>query len=139
MTGGQFQAASDGCRYRPYDRPVAKPPITISCDCGERASLAYGERWTCENCGKTWNTTQVPKAEYDKIVRGVRLYGLITIGPPLLLAAILIPMTVFSGIQYALLFFVCVLAWGLLVVPQLRRRANRLVRESVPKWKLSPE
>lgn len=118
---------------------VAKPPITISCDCGETAGVAYGERWTCETCGRVWDTAQIPKAEYDRVVRGVRLYGLVTIGPPLLAAAILIPLTVLSGLQYAFLLFALVLAWGLLVVPQLRRRATRIVRERTPKWKLRPE
>lgn len=118
---------------------MAKPPITISCDCGEKASLAYGERWTCESCGRTWDTSRIPKGEYDQVVRSVRLYGLVTAGPPLLLAAILIPMTVVSGIQYAFLLFTLVLAWGLLVVPQLRRRANRMARENAPKWKLRPD
>jgi hypothetical protein len=118
---------------------VAKLPISITCDCGEAASVSYGDRWTCPRCGRTWDTTQIPRAEYDRIVRGVRLYGLLTIGPPLLAAAILIPLTLFIGLQFALLFFLFVLAWALLVVPQLRRRANRIVREQVPKWKLRPE
>ena len=29
------------------------PPITLTCDCGERRYLRYGERWTCEKCKKT--------------------------------------------------------------------------------------
>ena len=31
---------------------MREPPITITCDCGTGASLAYGERWTCPTCGK---------------------------------------------------------------------------------------
>lgn len=118
---------------------VAKPPISITCDCGEAASLGYGERWTCPRCGRTWDTTQIPRAEYDRVVRGVRLYGLLTIGPPLLAAVVLIPLTLVLGPQFAILFFVFVLAWGLLVVPQLRRRATRVVRDRTPQWKLRPE
>ena len=31
---------------------MAKPPITVKCECGEKRDLAYGERWTCETCGR---------------------------------------------------------------------------------------
>jgi hypothetical protein len=113
--------------------------ITITCDCKAVADVAYGDRWACEACGKTWDTTQIPSAEYDELIRGVRRYRLIALGPPLLLAAILIPLAVLAGLQFALLLFVLVMAWGLLVIPQLRRRASTHLRNSAKSWKLRPE
>lgn len=118
---------------------MPKPPISITCDCGEAVSLPYGEGWTCPSCGRKWDTKQIPRAEYDRVVRGVRLYGLLAIGPPLLAAAVLIPLTLVLGTQFAILFFLFVLAWSLLVVPQLRRRATRIMRDRTPEWKLRPE
>ena len=115
------------------------PPITITCDCGASTQLAYGERWTCEGCGKTWDTGQIPSGDYDQLVRGVHRYRLLAVGPPLVLAAILIPLAIVIGMQYAYLLFVLVVAYGLLVVPQLRRRAARRLGESARSWKLSPE
>jgi len=38
---------------------VKGPPITVTCDCGERTELFYGERWTCPSCGRTYDTRQV--------------------------------------------------------------------------------
>ena len=113
--------------------------ITITCDCDAAADVAYGDRWTCESCGKTWDTTQIPSADYDHLIRGVRRYRLMALGPPLLLAAILIPLAVLVGLQFAFLLFVLVMAWGLLVIPQLRRRASAHLRNSAKSWKLRPE
>ncbi len=115
------------------------PPITITCDCNDTADVAYGDRWTCESCGKTWDTTQIPSSEYDVLIRGVHRYRLIALGPPLLLAAILIPLAVLVGLQFAFLLFVLVMAWGLLVIPQLRKRASSQLRKSTKSWKLRPE
>lgn len=122
-----------------YDRCVHEPPITIRCDCGATAGVPYGERWHCEQCGKTWNTAQIPRADYDSLLAGVRRYRLFVLGPPIALALVLIPLAIFSGVQYAFLLFVLVMAHGLLVVPQIRRRASAQVSARAPTWKLSPE
>ena len=64
---------------------------------------------------------------------------MLTLGPPLLLAAILIPLAIVSGFQYGLLFFVLVFAYAVFVIPKLRQRATERVRESTTSWDLSPE
>ncbi len=115
------------------------PMITITCDCNAVTDIAYGDRWTCDSCGKTWDTKQIPSADYDDLIRGIHRYRLIALGPPLLLAAVLIPLAVIEGLQFAFLLFVLVMAWGLLVIPQLRRRATTHMRNSAKSWKLRPE
>jgi len=122
-----------------YDRVVREPLITITCDCGASVEVAYGTRWTCPACGRTWDTAQIPAADYDVLVQGVRRYRLLVLGPPLLLAAVLIPLAAIVGIQYAFLLFVLVMAYALLAVPQLRRMASKRMRESTKSWKLRPE
>jgi hypothetical protein len=118
---------------------VREPPITITCDCGVSASVPYGERWHCEQCDKTWNTAQIPRADYDSLLAGVRRYRLLVVGPPLLVAAVLIPLAIVVGVQYAFLLFVLVMAYGLLVVPQIRRRTAVKSSARSMAWKLSPE
>ena len=108
------------------------PPITLMCDCGAAAHVAYGERWTCPSCGRTWDTAQIPSEDYAELVRSVRRYRLLAVGPPLVLAIIV-------GIQFAFLLLVLVLAHGLFVMPKLREQATRSVRQSVSSWKLSAE
>jgi hypothetical protein len=101
--------------------------------------VAYGDRWTCPECERTWDTAQIPREEYDLLLRSVRRYRLLTIGPPLALSAVLIPLAVVAGIQFALLLFVLVLAHMLLVMPQVRSRATASVRRNAATWNLRPE
>jgi hypothetical protein len=69
----------------------------------------------------------------------VRRYRLLTLGPPIALSIVLVPLTIFVNPRYAFLLFVLILAHGLLVLPQLRRRASQRVLDAAPKWKLRPE
>jgi hypothetical protein len=118
---------------------VGKPPITITCDCGASASVRYGERWHCDSCGRTWDTTQIPAEEYEALLGSMRRFKVLVVGPPLLAAAVLVPLTVYVGLQFALLLFLFMLLWRLFAVPELRRRADRRVIEGNPKWQLRPE
>ena len=55
------------------------------------------------------------------------------------MAAILIPLAVVSGLQFAFLLFVLIMGYGLLAVPQLRRRSAAEMQKSTKSWKLRPE
>jgi hypothetical protein len=114
-------------------------PITVTCDCGAATSAKYGERWTCPNCGKTWDTSQIPREDYEGLLRSMRRYRLLVLGPPVALSAVLIPLTVTVGLQFAYLLFILLMAWGLLVMPQLRSRATARVLRHTSTWKLRPE
>jgi hypothetical protein len=122
-----------------YDRAVKKLPITLQCDCGQLAGLAYGERWTCPECGKTWDTSRIPREEYDRLLRSVKRYRLLTVGPPAALSAILVPLAIYDGLQWAFFLFLLVMAYGLLVVPHVRRRATKSVLANTRQWKLRHE
>ena len=55
-----------------HERPGAVlrgPPISVTCECGEARELRYGERWRCESCGRRYDTTRIPRADYDAIRR----------------------------------------------------------------------
>ena len=55
---------------RDHERPGSVfrgPPITLTCECGEKRDLSYGERWECEKCGRTWDTGRIPHEQYDAI------------------------------------------------------------------------
>ena len=51
---------------------MARPPITITCECGETKRVAYGQRWKCDTCGRSWNTEQIPPEEYEGLMRRMR-------------------------------------------------------------------
>jgi hypothetical protein len=118
---------------------VRKPPITITCDCGAAGGAAYGERWQCGECGRNWDTKQIPEEEYAALLRSVQRYRLLAVGPPLGAAAVLLPLAAVVGIQFAVLLFALVTAWALFVVPQLRRRRARRILKSTPRWNLRPD
>ena len=118
---------------------MREPPITVTCDCGQVTYLRYGDRWTCPTCGKTWNTSQIPKDDYASLLRSVRRYRWIALGPPIALAAVLVPLAIVVGFQYGLLLFVFVFAYAVFVIPKVRERASRDVAESARSWSLSPE
>jgi hypothetical protein len=118
---------------------VREPLITISCDCGQSVELGYGERWKCPSCGKTWDTSQIPRQEYDALLRLVRRYRLMVIVPPIALAVILIPLGVLVDVRFAFLHFFLEMGFALLVIPPLRRRASERVLDETPRWELRPE
>jgi hypothetical protein len=115
------------------------PPISIACECGARREVPYGERWTCGECGRTWDTAQIPRDQYEALLAPIRRYRLLVLGPPLVLAAVLIPLAVAFDVRFAFLLFVLVMGYALLVVPHVRRRASARVLDSTPKWVLRPE
>jgi hypothetical protein len=118
---------------------VREPLITLTCDCGASVAVGYGEVWTCDACGKTWDTSRIPASEYGALVASVRRYRMLVLGPPLAMAAVLIPAAVLIGLQYAFLLFVLIMGYGLLAVPQLRRRSAAEMQKSTKSWKLRPE
>jgi len=118
---------------------VREPLITLTCDCGSTVEIGYGAVWTCDACGKTWDTNRIPASEYGALVAAVRRYRLLVLGPPVVMAAVLIPLAVLSGLQFAFLLFVLVMGYGLLAVPQLRRRSAAQMQKSTKSWKLRSE
>jgi hypothetical protein len=115
------------------------PPITIACECGERRDLQYGERWTCEQCGRTWNTRRVPLDEYADVSRKQLRYRWLPLAMAAGVAAALIVLIVagraFGGILLAALATV---GWCTFGQARWHRRyldatANR------PNWTIEPE
>jgi hypothetical protein len=117
---------------------MSKPPITIRCECGETRDVAYGERWRCERCGRSWNTQQIPAEEYEGLLRRVRRHKLEAVGMAALAAAVMIPLIVVVSVRFILLLPMVMAAWLFLVLPAWRRRYHRTAR-TAPHWKLHPE
>lgn len=134
MTRARNQAPCPG-----YHRRVREPPITVTCECDEIGYVRYGERWTCPTCGRVWDTTQIPEAEYAELLASVHRYRLLSLGPPVAFSIVLIPLAIFAGLQFGLLLFVLVFAYAVFVIPKVRERATASMRESTRSWALVPE
>jgi hypothetical protein len=117
---------------------VRKPPITITCDCGEKREVPYGERWRCEGCGRSWDTSQIPVDEYEGFLRRTRRARLEAVGVAVVLAAILVPLIVLVDARFIFVVPVVAAAWLFLYLPAWRRRARRAAHDS-PRWELHPE
>ena len=115
------------------------PPISVSCKCGGKRDLRYGEVWTCDRCGRRWNTSQIPPEQYAAI-RQTQLrfrllpvvYGLVVAGGALFF---LLTGNVFSMF---ILLPVGTMAWFFFIQPVHRRRYRRAIAD-LPRWKLRPE
>ena len=117
---------------------MAKPPITISCECGEKRDVAYGERWQCEKCGRSWNTTQIPVEEYELLLRRVRRHKLEVLVAAGVSAAVLVPLVVFVSATFIALVPLAMVAWLVGFLPRWRRRYRRTAR-AAPRWQLHPD
>ena len=117
---------------------MGKPPITITCDCGEKRGVAYGERWTCEGCGRSWNTQQIPAEEYEGLLRRARRHKLEALAASAVMAVLLIGLMVAFGGRYFLLIPLVMSVWLFVFRPFWRRRYRRTAHNA-PRWELHPE
>ena len=114
------------------------PPITISCHCGKVEHVRYGDAWTCEQCGRKWNTAQIPADDYWGIMRDMRTYRLVIIGIALGLALVFGGLALLVAESIILLLPVVLTFWFIWFMPWWRRRIRRRAR-SLPQWRLTPE
>jgi hypothetical protein len=114
------------------------PPITVSCHCGNAKHVPYGEAWTCEKCGRRWNTAQIPSDIYWGIMREMRNYRLVAIGVAVGFAAVFGLLALFVSQSLLLLLPVVLMAWFVWFMPWWRRRIRRRAR-NLPTWQLTPE
>lgn len=122
-------------------RAVRKGPlITVTCECGQRRELRYGERWQCEGCGRKFDTGKIPLDEYAAIRRTqvrYRMFPVIT-GLLLLVAVIVFFLT---GKAYGALVAVPFLlaTWGVFGRPFYRSRYRRSLTKNLPTWEIESD
>jgi len=117
---------------------MRRPPIAIACECGETRSVPYGERWQCEQCGRSWNTAQIPAEEYDGLLRRIRRHKLEILILAGVAAAVLIPLIVLVSVRFILLTPAAMAVWLFVVLPYWRRRYRNTAADA-PQWELHPE
>jgi Flp pilus assembly protein TadB len=111
--------------------------ITVKCDCGRLRYLQYGERWDCE-CGRSWNTQQIPADEYWGIMHEARRQRLLMIGAAVVVALVFLALALVFKIRVMALAPVILAGWFLILMPRWRRKLREQAR-SLRRWKLSPE
>ena len=111
----------------------------MACECGERRYLHYGERWTCENCGTTWNTGRIPIEQYAAIRATQLRYRRVPMAISVL-ALICVVAFIIVGKAVGGLVVVALLAttWNIFFRPVHKRRYREALAE-LPTWKIKPE
>jgi len=115
------------------------PPITLTCECGERRHVRYGERWRCEKCGRVWNTNRIPVQQYAAIrqtqlrFRRVPL-AISVVGLICIVAFIVVGRAVGGLIVVAL----GATTWNMFFRPLYKRRYREAVAK-LPTWQIEPE
>jgi len=122
-------------------RAVRKGPlITVTCECGEKRELRYGERWQCEGCGRNFDTGKIPLDEYAAIRRVQVRYRIFPIVAGLLLLAAVVAFVV-TGRTYGVIVVVpfLLVAWGMLGRPFYRSRYRRALAKNTPTWEIESD
>jgi hypothetical protein len=122
-------------------RSVRKGPlITVTCECGQKRELRYGERWRCEGCGRRFDTNKIPMEEYAAIRRTQIRYRLFPMTAGLLLLVAVILFWISGGAFRALValaFLVC--SWGIFGRPFFRSRYRKALGKNLPTWNLKAD
>jgi hypothetical protein len=125
-----------------HERPGAVlggPPIAVTCKCGEKRDLRYGEEWTCESCGRRWDTNQIPAAQYDAIRRTQLRFRVLPVVYGLAVAGLAIFFSLTgNAFSVIVLLPLSMLIWFYFLQPMHRRRYRRAIAE-LPRWELRPQ
>ncbi len=115
------------------------PPIAVTCECGEKRDLSYGETWECERCGRRWNTRQIPQEQYDVIRRTQMRFRALPIGFGLLVTTAAMFFTLTGNVfSVFVLLPLAMMTWFYFIRPAHRRRYRRAIA-GLPRWQLRPE
>ena len=109
----------------PLPRSIRRGPrITLTCKCGERTYVQYGERWTCPKCSRSWNTRRIPLEQYAALRRTQLRYRRI----PLIVSLLSLACIVAFGAT----------AWSMFARP-LHKRRYREALAKLPSWEIEPD
>jgi hypothetical protein len=133
------ESGARGVRIGGGEKPGAVlkgPPITLTCECGEKKDLPYGERWRCERCGRVWDTNRIPREQYEEIRRLSLRFRALPIAFGALIAALAIFFTL-TGNIFSVFFLlpVALTTWFVFLRPVHRRRYRAAVK-GLPRWEL---
>src|SRR5450755_500844 len=115
------------------------PQITLTCECGERRYVRYGERWRCETCGRTWNTARIPIEQYAALRATQLRYRRVPMAISVVaLACVVAAIVLGKAVGGVLVVAIVATTWSMFFRPIHRRRYRRALAE-LPSWTIEPE
>jgi Flp pilus assembly protein TadB len=118
---------------------VRGPGITIKCDCGASAKVAYPAVHECAECGRRWSTAQIPEADYAAIRRLDRRYRTVGWAAGMVFAGFLLFVLLVNPGQMIVIVPAGLLGWFAFVRNPVRRRYWREIQKLTRSWELTPE
>jgi len=115
------------------------PPITVGCECGVKHELDYGERWTCDGCGRAYDSNRIPREEYELVRRTQLRFRVLPVCLGLLVLALAVFFTL-TGNVFSVFFLLplALMLWFVFLRPAHRKRYRRAIAE-LPRWNLRAE
>jgi hypothetical protein len=115
------------------------PPITLTCECGETRHVRYGDRWTCEKCSRSWDTTKIPVDQYTAIRATQLRFRRVPIAISVLaLGAVIACIVVGKALGGLLVVAILATSWSMFFRP-LHRRRYREALADLPTWQIEPD
>jgi hypothetical protein len=113
------------------------PPITLSCQCGERAEVPYGEEWRCGSCGRSYDTARIPREDYERIRRTQLRFRILPVAYGIFFSAVAV-FFIATGNAFSVFFLlpISLMAWFMLIRPVHRKRYRRAIAD-LPRWNLA--
>ena len=124
----------------PLPRSIRNGPrITLTCRCGEKTYVKYGEHWTCPRCGLGWNTRRIPLEQYAALRQAQLRYRRVPMAIALVSLACVVAFLV-AGKPFGGLILVAfaVSAWSMFARPLHKRKYRRALAE-LPSWEIEPD
>lgn len=115
------------------------PPITVTCECGAKHHLRYGERWTCESCGRGWDTNKIPVEQYAAIRTTQLRFRRVPLAISVFaLACVVACVVVGKAVGGLLVVAIIATTWSMFFRPLYRRR-YRAALAQLPTWEIEPD
>ncbi len=109
----------------PYNRlEMARPPITITCECGEIKRVPYGERWAVRHAGVRGTRSRSRSRSTTVCMRRMRRHKLEALVAAAIALAVFVPL-VFMSPRFFLLLPPAMMVWLFCFLPYWRRRYRR--------------
>jgi len=116
---------------------IKGPPITVTCDCGQRHRLAYGAEVQCA-CGRRYTTARIPEHEYRQVASTVRRFRLMTFAAAAGFAGLALLVALTQPYLLVILVPGGLLVWFSYVRPLVRRQYRQAIAR-FPTWQLKAE
>jgi hypothetical protein len=98
--------------------------------------VRFGERWPCPRCGRGWDTSGVPHAEYAAFVRAAHRTKMLGLSGLVVAAIVFLPLAIFVSSTFAIMGLTVLAVFYFWFGPYYQRRIRRL-RAALPHWELS--